>query len=384
MRDLEDTRCGRLGAASSTYAARDATCPRSAGYPYPERNDTERQPHEQASSWLEAPIEARLSRTPLEVELSASVPHTPERRVAANGIDICYDTFGDPAAPPLLLIMGLGCQMVQWDDDFCATLASRGFHVIRFDNRDVGRSTWLDAAGVPDILGFLLGQRQTWGNTPYLLRDMAQDAVGLLEAHGISRAHIVGASMGGAIAQEIAFGHPDRVLTLTCIMASSGEPGAPPTPDAMEVLTRRLPEDTLQAYAESFARTWKVLRVGSFPEDDAKDAERARLTWQRGLNAAGRARQLAAIFASGSRREGLGRLRAPALVIHGRLDPLVPVDHGIMLASLIRGARLHIVEEMGHALPIRLWPQIVELIAGHAGGTKSRRPGGLMEAGLSL
>lgn len=299
--------------------------------------------------------------------MSTSLPHTPERRVGANGIDICYDTFGDPDAPPLLLIMGLGCQMVQWDDGFCAALGARGFHVIRFDNRDVGRSTWLDAAGVPDILGFLLGRTQTWGNTPYLLRDMAEDAVGLLDALDITRAHIVGASMGGAIAQEIAFGHPDRVLSLTCIMASSGEPGAPPTPAAMEVLTRRLQEDTVQSYAESFARTWKVLRVAPFPEDDAKDPERARLTWHRGLNPAGRARQLAAIFASGSRREGLDRIRAPTLVIHGRLDPLVPLDHGITLANLIRGARLHIIEGMGHSLPIRLWPQIVELIAGHAG-----------------
>ena len=299
--------------------------------------------------------------------MDANVPHTPERHASANGIEICYDTFGDPAAPALLLIMGLGCQMVHWDDGFCAALAQRGFHVIRYDNRDVGRSTRFDAAGVPDMIGFLIGRAAGWGKTPYLLRDMAEDAVGLLSALGIERAHIVGASMGGAIAQEVAFRHPDRVLTLTCIMASSGEPGAAPTPAAMQVLTRRVPEDSLDAYADGFIRAWKVLRGGSFPEDEAHDPQRARLTWERGLNAPGRARQLAAIFASGSRREGLGRIRAPALVIHGREDPLVPVDHGIMLASLIPGARLHIIDGMGHALPIRFWPQIVDLIAGHAG-----------------
>ena len=305
----------------------------------------------------------------------ADVPHTPERQVRANGIDICHETFGDPACPALLLIMGLGAQMVQWDDGFCTALAGRGLHVIRFDNRDVGRSTWLDAAGVPDMIGFLLGRARDWGKTPYLLRDMAADAVGLLDALGIQRAHIVGASMGGAIAQEVAFRHPDRVLTLTCIMASSGEPGALPTSAAMEVLTRRIPVDSLESYTEGFIRAWKVLRVAPFPEDDAADFQRARVTWKRGQSAGGRARQLAAVFGSGSRKAGLARVRAPALVIHGRLDPLVPVDHGVTLAQLIPGTRLHIIEGMGHSLPIRLWPEIVDLIAGHAGAFPTRAPG---------
>ena len=287
--------------------------------------------------------------------------------VKANGIELCYDSFGDPAAPPLLLIMGLAAQMIAWDEQFCARLAARGYRVIRFDNRDIGRSTRLDGAGVPDVGAALmaaLAGRPV--QAPYLLRDMANDAVGLLDALGIERAHLVGASMGGAIAQLMSIHHPARVRTLTSIMSSTGEPGLPaPTPQAMTVLLKPTPSDR-SAYLESFRQTWKVLRVGSFPDDEARDLERAERNFARGLNPAGVARQLAAILASGGRKSALADLSVPALVIHGDLDPLVPLAAGVATARSIPGAKLQVVKGMGHALPISMWPALIDAIADHA------------------
>ena len=287
--------------------------------------------------------------------------------VKANGIELCYDSFGDPAAPPLLLIMGLAAQMIAWDEQFCTRLAARGYRVIRFDNRDIGRSTRLDGAGVPDVGAALmaaLAGRPV--QAPYLLRDMANDAVGLLDALGIERAHLVGASMGGAIAQLMSIHHPARVRTLTSIMSSTGEPGLPaPTPQAMTVLLKPTPSDR-SAYLESFRQTWKVLRVGSFPDDEARDLERAERNFARGLNPAGVARQLAAILASVGRKSALAELRVPALVIHGDLDPLVPLAAGVATARSIPGAKLQVVKGMGHALPISMWPALIDAIADHA------------------
>ena len=287
--------------------------------------------------------------------------------VKANGIELCYDSFGDPAAPPLLLIMGLAAQMIAWDEQFCTRLAARGYRVIRFDNRDIGRSTRLDGAGVPDVGAALmaaLAGRPV--QAPYLLRDMANDAVGLLDALGIERAHLVGASMGGAIAQLMSIHHPARVRTLTSIMSSTGEPGLPaPTPQAMTVLLKPTPSDR-SAYLESFRQTWKVLRVGSFPDDEARDLERAERNFARGLNPAGVARQLAAILASGGRKSALADLSVPALVIHGDLDPLVPLAAGVATARSIPGAKLQVVKGMGHALPISMWPALIDAIADHA------------------
>ena len=284
-----------------------------------------------------------------------------------NGIELCYDSFGDPAAAPLLLIMGLASQMIAWDDSFCKQLAARGYWVIRFDNRDIGRSTYLTAAGVPDagaaLMAALAGRPV---QAPYLLRDMADDAVGLLDALGIKSAHIVGASMGGAIAQLLAIHHPTRVRTLTSIMATTGEPGLPPpTQQAMAVLLKPPPRNKSD-YLQSFQQTWKVLRVGSFPEDEARDIERAERNFARGLNPAGVARQLVAIVASGSRKRALASVRAPALIIHGDVDPLVPLACGTDTQRSIPGARMHVIKGMGHALPISMWPSIIDAIAAHA------------------
>ena len=295
---------------------------------------------------------------------------TPPAFARANGLDLCYDTFGDPQAQPLLLIMGLGAQMIVWDDEFCALLAGRGYRVIRFDNRDIGLSTRLGDAGVPDVAAGMMAAMQGQPvSAPYLLRDMAADAVGLMDALGIGSAHVVGASMGGAIAQTLAIEHPQRLRTLTSIMATTGAPGLPPPkPEAMAVLFKPTPTDQA-AYLASYLQTWQVLRGPGFPLDEARDLERAGQSFARGLNPAGVARQLMAILASGSRQQALRSVSVPTLVIHGRADPLVPVECGIDTARAVPGAELLVIDGMGHALPITMWPQIVEAIARHAAET---------------
>ena len=288
-------------------------------------------------------------------------------RARANGIELCYDTFGDASAPPLLLIMGLASQMIAWPDEFCAALAARGYRVIRFDNRDIGLSTSFDSAGVPNIGAAMVAAMQGKPvDAPYRLSDMGADAFGLLDALGIESAHVVGASMGGAIAQTMAIDRPQRLRTLTSIMATTGAPGLPPpTPEAMAVLLKP-PATALEDYVASYAQTWKVLRAGSFPEDEALDRARAERLHARGLNPAGVARQLAAILASGSRKPALAAVRVPTLVIHGDADPLVPLGCGVDTAESIPGARLVVVEGMGHALPIIHWRRIIDAIAAHA------------------
>jgi pimeloyl-ACP methyl ester carboxylesterase len=304
----------------------------------------------------------------------ATVPRTSPERARANGIELCWDSFGERDAPPLLLIMGLAAQMIAWHDGFCERLAGRGFRVIRFDNRDIGLSTKFDAAGVPNVGAALAAALQGQPvDAPYRLSDMAADAFGLLDALGIARAHVVGASMGGAIAQTMAIERPERLETLTSIMSTTGEPGLPPpTPEAMGVLLKP-PATTLDAYIESYAQTWKVLRAGSFPEDEAIDRERAEQVFARGLNPPGVARQLAAILASGGRRKALGSVRVPTLVLHGDADPLVPLACGVDTAESIPGSRLVVIPGMGHALPIACWPRLVDEIATHCAQAPTRR-----------
>jgi pimeloyl-ACP methyl ester carboxylesterase len=285
----------------------------------------------------------------------------------SNGIELCYDTFGDRTKPPLLLIMGLAGQMIAWDEEFCGELAARGYWVIRFDNRDIGLSTRFPQAGVPDIMALLGAAMQGLPvRAPYTLADMAADTVGLMDALGIGSAHVVGASMGGGIAQELAIRHPSRLETLTSIMSSTGEPGLPPPkPEAMAVLMTPAPADKA-GYVASYQRNWRVLRAGSFPLDEARDPANAERNFARGLNPPGVARQLAAIIASGSRKQALASVRIPTLVIHGDADPLVPIEGGKATAAAIPGARLLIIPGMGHALPISMWPQILEAIVAHA------------------
>jgi pimeloyl-ACP methyl ester carboxylesterase len=296
-----------------------------------------------------------------------AVPPPIERRRLVNGVELAWDSFGDPDAPPLVLIMGLGAQMVGWDDAFCARLAEAGGHrVIRFDNRDIGHSTHLSHLGVPDIQALMMQAMAGKPlQVPYTLRDMAADCIGLLDALNIERAHIVGASMGGAIGQELAIHHPQRMRSFTSIMSTTGNPALPPpTPEAMAVLFSPTPT-TFEAYLPHYKKVWHVLRGPDFPLDEARDAERAQLIFLRGLNPGGVARQLAAIFASGNRKPALRDVRVPTLVIHGDADPLVPVACGVDVADAIAGAKLLRIPRMGHALPISMWPQIIDAIAAH-------------------
>jgi pimeloyl-ACP methyl ester carboxylesterase len=273
----------------------------------------------------------------------------------------------------MLLIMGLGGQMILWEDDFCRQLAARGFRVIRFDNRDIGKSSHLSGGKRLTAIELLkLRFLKIPVEAPYRLRDMAEDAVGLMDVLGIKSAHLVGMSMGGMIAQEIAITHPQRVRSLTSIMSTTGNPRVPqPTREAAAMLMAP-PPTTREEYYERFAQTWRVLRVGSFPEDEARDRARAERNFERGLNPAGVGRQLRAILASGSRKERLHSVKAPTLVIHGTVDPLVHPMGGKDTAASIPGAKLLMIEGMGHALPIPMWPQIIHAIDKHAHGASAK------------
>lgn len=287
--------------------------------------------------------------------------------VPANGIELCHDTFGDRAAPPLLLIMGLAAQMIAWDEAFCAMLAERGFRVIRFDNRDIGQSGKLH--GGRRLTPFELLKLRFFHipvAAPYRLLDMARDTVGLMDALDIKSAHLVGASMGGMIAQEIALSFPQRVRSLTSIMSTTGNPRIPPPSREVAMLLMAPPPKTKDEYIERFQKTWKALRVGSFPEDEARDVALAERCFARGLNPAGVGRQLRAILASGSRKPRLHLVTAPTLVIHGKVDPLVHPTAGKDTAESIPNAKLLMIEGMGHAIPIPMWPQIIGAIAEHA------------------
>jgi pimeloyl-ACP methyl ester carboxylesterase len=302
-----------------------------------------------------------------------SSAHQPPQIARANGIDICYEIFGDANAEPLLLIMGLAAQMIHWDDDFCRQLAARGFRVIRFDNRDIGKSTRLTGGKRLTPLELLkLRFLKIPVQASYKLRDMAEDTTGLMDVLGIKSAHLVGASMGGMIAQEIAISFPQRVRSLTSIMSSTGNPKDPPPTREAAALLMAAPPATKQEYIERFAKTWKILRGGSFPEDEALDRSRAERTYERGLNPAGVGRQLRAILASGSRKQRLRSVKAPTLVIHGSVDPLVRPQAGRDTAASIPGAKLLMIEGMGHALPIPMWPQVIDAIDKHAHGAVAK------------
>ncbi len=282
----------------------------------------------------------------------------------ANGIEICFDTFGDPADPTVLLVMGLGSQMIHWDPEFCQSIVDRGFHVVRFDNRDMGESTRIDQP--VDIFAVMgaVGSGDMPA-VPYLLADMAADATGVLDHLGIERAHIFGVSMGGMIVQTIAIEHPERVITMTSVMSTTGDPDVgTPTGEAMTALMSPPPQtrEQLQDAAVHHAGVW-----GS-PElyDDQLLRRTAGEAWDRGYNPAGTARQLAAIVASGSRSGGLAQIDIPTLVIHGTADTLVQPTGGERTAEVVPDAKLLVVEGMGHDLARPLWPQVIEAFVGLA------------------
>jgi pimeloyl-ACP methyl ester carboxylesterase len=294
----------------------------------------------------------------------SGIPRTPEDFVSANGVTLCWESFGDRADPPLILIPGMGAQMIAWDDEFCDRLATRRFRVIRLDNRDVGKSTRLDSAGTPDIHWAMM---RAWLRqpvaAPYRLEDMALDVVGLMDALGIRRAHVVGASMGATIAQTLAIHHPERMLSMTSIMSTTGDRDLPqPEPSTVAAVIRPLPA-TLERYVDQYVDTWKVLRADRFPEEEARDRARAVRNYSRGLSRGGSARHLVAILASGSRKNALRTVSVPTLVIHGDIDPLVPLAAGVSTAQSIPGAELLVLEGMGHAISLPMWPRMIDAIA---------------------
>jgi pimeloyl-ACP methyl ester carboxylesterase len=283
-----------------------------------------------------------------------------ERLAPANGIEIAYQEMGDPEGEPLLLIMGLGTQMLGWDEDFCALLAERGFRVIRFDNRDIGHSTMIDSAGVPKRTDMLLGRRST---APYLLRDMAADTVGLMDHLGIDAGHVVGVSMGGMIAQTVAIHHGRRVRSLTSMLSTTGSRWhGVPTWKAFGVLMAK-PVPGREAAIQQTVRTFRVIGSPGFEMDEERLRRIAGESYDRSHSAAGIARQLHAITASGDRTPALRRLRVPTLVMHGASDPLVRPAAGRATARAIPGSRMRMFEGMGHDLPEELWPSFVEEIA---------------------
>lgn len=297
----------------------------------------------------------------------ATITKTAERTVQANGIDITYDTLGDPAGTPLLLVMGLGMQMTSWDERLCAKFAENGFWVIRFDNRDVGRSTRFEEAGPPNMLRMAAaGLLRLPMHSAYKLKDMAADAVGLLDVLGVSAVHVVGVSMGGMIAQEMAIHYPKRILSLTSIMSSTGNPKLPQADFKIRMrLLKRAPAEE-KAYQEHIVDLMKILYGPKYAPDVDYTRRLAALNFKRGYYPVGVSRQLAAIIASGNRESQLADLRIPTLVIHGDADPLVPVECGRATARAIPHAKLMIIPGMGHALPRELWDDLVEAITEHA------------------
>ena len=289
-------------------------------------------------------------------------------RADVGSVELVYETIGDPAGEPLLLVMGLGMQLIHWDRELCELFAERGFRVIRFDNRDAGLSTKIDAP-VPNVMRLMTGLR---ARVPYLLGDMASDAFGLLDHLEIERAHVVGTSMGGMIAQTMAIERPERVLSLGSLLSTTGDRRVgTPKLRVWSVLMRRAPNDRTE-YIRYFERVFKMIGSPAYPGDPERVRELAGATYDRSHDQAGTGRQLAAILASGSRTAGLRRLDVPAVVIHGRKDPLVPVRGGIATANAIPGAELVTIPGMGHDMPRELWPTFVEAIARNADRAKQR------------
>ena len=288
-------------------------------------------------------------------------------KIDANGIQIEYETFGEPDSPALLLIIGLGGQLTGWDEKLCQQLAQQGHHVIRFDNRDAGLSSKIEEAGVPDILQTIQAQmKDETINPPYTVEDMAADAVGLLDALGIEKAHICGMSMGGMIAQTIALNYPKRVLSLISIYSRTGDPEEPQSkPEAMEFLLTPPPEER-EAYIEFRMKLFNTISGPGFPYDEEWLRKFVVKSYDRSCCPQGAARQLVAILAQKNRKPALTSLSTPTLVIHGADDPLVRVECGKNTAAAIPGAKLMIIEGMGHDLPHGgAWPQIIDAIVDH-------------------
>lgn len=261
-----------------------------------------------------------------------------------SDVVIEYESFGAPSAPTVLLINGLGSQMTRWPEAFCKLLTDRGLRVLRMDNRDTGKSSWL-----PGKI--------------YRLEDMAKDCMAVLDAAGVKRAHIAGVSMGGMIAQMVAVGHPDRTLSLTSIMSNTGNPSAPPAP-AIGVLTTPAPnpETDWEAFVAHGVRNARTIGSPKYPWTEEYIRNRVESEYRRAYNPTGVQRQMAAVMATGDRRDKLRALKVPTVVLHGREDPLVPLPGGEETAATIPGAELRVIDGMGHDLPPGLYATFVDAI----------------------
>jgi pimeloyl-ACP methyl ester carboxylesterase len=288
-------------------------------------------------------------------------------RAAVNGIDIEYDTFGDRNGSPLLLIMGLSSQMVAWPESFCRKLARSGHWVLRFDNRDVGLSSKIEGVGIPDLMAAMTAHQQGQAvEAPYTLSDMAADAIGLMDALKLEKAHVCGLSMGGMIAQVMALEYPGRILSLTSMESSTGDPALPSAkPEAMAAMLSPPPQDR-DGYIHHAVEVFRAFSGGSDKFDATLVKELSTNSYERSFYPVGFTRQLAAILASGDRSESLASVTAPTLVIHGADDSLVPLAHGRATARAIPGAKLLVVEGLGHGIAYpTLWDEIVDAIKQH-------------------
>ncbi len=283
-----------------------------------------------------------------------------------NNIEIEYETIGDPISKPLLLIAGLGSQMLAWSDEMCEIFANRGFFVIRFDNRDVGLSTKFEDAGLPDFLEINAAySRGEIPEVPYTLEDMAGDAVGVLDALNIDKAHICGASMGGMIAQVLAYRHPSRVLSLTVIMSTTGNPDLPqPKPEILAQFFAPVPSER-EGFIEEMVKRGRLIH-GTFAYDEDQSKEYWTKEYDRSYYPEGITRQLAAMAVPSNLKPKLAAIRAPTLVIHGREDPLNHVEAGKDIATAIPGAELLILDGMGHSFPREVIPHIVNALVANS------------------
>jgi pimeloyl-ACP methyl ester carboxylesterase len=287
-----------------------------------------------------------------------------------DDLEICFETFGDPGDPAMLLVMGLGTQMLGWPDAFCELLAARGYHVIRYDNRDVGRSTHFREHRPPTVKQLLMRDRTC---APYSLADMADDGIGVLDHLAIGGAHVVGVSMGGMIAQTMAARHPDRVLSLASLMSNTGHrwrgmPGLRAYP-----IFLRKPVADKAAAIDSVIATFKLIGSPDFPFDEEDLRAIAERSYMRGYDPSGTGRQLAAIIAAGDRTAEVATITVPTLVVHGTRDVMVTPSGGKATARAIKGAQLVLIEGMGHDLPRDLWDRIIGLIAGNTARAQPRR-----------
>jgi pimeloyl-ACP methyl ester carboxylesterase len=282
------------------------------------------------------------------------------RTAAANGVEIAYETFGDPAHPPALLVMGLGTQMIAWPDELCQGLADRGMFVVRFDNRDVGLSTHLRDVRAPAPLDVVLRRAAP----PYTIDDMADDAVGLMDALELPAVHVVGASMGGFIAQTVAVNHPHRVRSLTLIMTSTGSRrvGHPRPAMVRRLFARRRISDRASAQQLSL-ETFRAIGSPGYAFDEQYLTDLAGRSYDRAHDPAGYLRQLAAILAQPDRTAPLRQVAVPALVMHGLHDPLVGPSGGLAAARLLPQAKFVGYSGMGHDLPRELWADMEDEIA---------------------